>query len=161
MSVSGKPLLCDLNDCHLTLNFMPNQDKVRGLPFGRKVRMKLIGHSEHEFVQCFLVDILDESVGKLMKNKCPHITVSFNRKRCRPQYSNTVLNDGKVVSLLNDCDKDEKAGKRTKELVVEGTVGAQYSNSSVTFENPYSFHSIKEAFAFRKKHGMCRLQIKL
>ena len=150
VSVSGKPLLCDLNDCHLTLKFMPTQDEVERLPFGKKVRMKLIGYSEHEFVQCFLVDILDESVGRLGQNEWPHITVSYNQKWCGPQYSNNVLEDGKVVPLLSNFDVEDKAeyhqkyragdAKRGGGLVVEGTIGAMFKNPyTVKFENPYSF----------------------
>ena len=150
-TVSGRPLLCDLGDCHLTLKFMPTVDDVERLPFGKSVRMKLIGYSVHDFVQCFLVDILDEAVSKFVDNKWPHITVSCNRNRCGPQYSNNVLEDGNVVPLVTNFDVEDKEEYHMKYrdgdnaekgggLVVEGTVGAMFKNPySVKFESPFSF----------------------
>jgi len=153
-SVSGESLLCDTSDCHLTLKFMPTVDEVDRLPFGKKVKMKLIGYSVHEYVQCFLVDILDDALSRLVHNEWPHITVSCNRNRCGPQYSNNVLEDGKVVPLISNFETEDREeyhrkyreGDNAKNgggLVVEGTVGGMFKNPYVVkFESPNRFQNV-------------------
>eukprot|EP01083_Nonionella_stella_P081741 225338_1 len=156
VSICGSPLLCNATDCHLTLKYKPLHEEVRRLPFGRKVHLKLIGYAVHEYVQCFIVDILDVSLRGMCTNKYPHITVSFNKSYVRPNYANELLNYGHIVPIVNNFDvfncKDyddlyRKAGRdnRGGGLVVEGVVGAfcdqhrQGVAGGVQFEKPQSY----------------------
>jgi len=131
MSHCGLPLLSHLTDCHLTLKFMPSQAQVDELPFGKKVNIRLIGYATHEYVQCFLVDIMDKQIRKLCTNELPHISVSFNKNVCGPVVSNDLLLNGSVTPTITNCDMDKSDGG----LIIEGTIGAFFKepNGGVRF----------------------------
>eukprot|EP00483_Globobulimina_turgida_P012772 UN12796 len=96
-----------------------------------------------------MVDILDESVSQFCV-QYPHITVSLNKSYVRPNYSNDLLSNGKVIPIINNFDvgnsvrynelyrnvnrKDDANGG----LIVEGTVGGFLRNptSGVYLERP-------------------------
>merc|ERR1712129_353069 len=139
MAMSGSPLLSDVCDCHCTLKFEPLIADVDRLPFGKNVKLRVVGYSQHEYVQCLLIDILDDEVRKMCVNECAHITVSYNKSKVRPNYVNTLLKNGKIVPVINNFDVRNCGGKYDEMyrndgdganggLVVEGRVGAFYKN---------------------------------
>ena len=145
MAISREPLLSDLSDCHLTLKFQPLVRDVDKLPFGQKVKLRVVGYARHEYVQCCLVDIMDDCVREMCANECAHITVSYDKERVRPNISNNLLKAGKIVPVINNFDVahcfDYDGLYRNGDdinggLVVEGTVGAYYKNpdGGVCFE---------------------------
>merc|ERR1712087_643781 len=145
ISMSGKPLLSDLTDCHLTLKFQPLQKEVNALPFGKKVRLRLVGYALHEYIQCFLVDILDDEVRRMCTNQNPHISVSCNRSICGPVVSNDLLMNGTVIPTINNYDTKNTENynelyrnpKRSNGggLIVEGRIGGYFKDGwCVRFE---------------------------
>jgi len=115
--VSGLPLKSDVTDIHCTLKFQPLKSDVNLLPFGKKVKMRVIGYAVHKWIQTAMVEILDDEVRTT--NELAHITISFNRKRIGPQFSNELLKYGKVIPVIDTSSGSGKGG-----LVIEGTVGA-------------------------------------
>jgi len=138
--ISGKPLLCNLTDIHCTLKFQPLKTDVKELPFGKKVKLKLIAYSTHQWVQCVMVEILDESVRKMAVSAAfAHITISFNRKRCGPQFSNELLKYGQVIPMIGNMERTGNEGQGIEDcpgggLIIEGTVGAFANNGKVYFK---------------------------
>ena len=116
------------------------------MPFGKKVFLKIVGYAEHEYVQCFLVDILDDDVRRLNTNKYPHISISCNRQICGPVCRNDLLTNGSVVPTISNYDFRNTANyddlyRNPKKvngggLIVEGMVGAFYRqpNGGVQFK---------------------------
>ena len=130
ISMTNKPLLCDTTDCHLTLKFQPNDQDIDILPFNKNVKLKIIGFVENEYIQCFIVDILDSKINKLCTNKYPHITISLNKSLgIRPNYSNFLLDYGKMTPVINDYGNAlNRENTKFGGLIVTGTVGAFYQN---------------------------------
>eukprot|EP01084_Bolivina_argentea_P219166 371786_1 len=163
ISISGCPLLCSITDCHLTLKFQPFYNDIDILPFGKKIKIKIIAYSMHEYVQTFLVDIMDEFGKILCSNKYPHITVSFNENFVRPNYANYLLEYGKVIPIINNFDivnsvKYNQLYRNKKNinecnnggLIVEGTVGAVFKggrkNSGLKFMRPERLQRARGGF---------------
>eukprot|EP01084_Bolivina_argentea_P219165 371785_1 len=134
MNISGECLLCDTTDCHLTLKYLPLINDVENLPFGKRVCLRIIGYAMHKYINCFIVDIMDDEVRRLCSNKYPHISISFNKSHLRPNYSNELLENGKIIPIINNFDvintRDYNGLYRNVNdvngggLVVTGTVGA-------------------------------------
>eukprot|EP01083_Nonionella_stella_P171719 587225_1 len=117
VAMSGEALLASVTDCHLTLKFQPLYRDVNIMPFGKQVSLKMIGFVAHEYVQCFVVDILDDEVNAMCANKYAHITIAYDETVARPQYSNDALQYGKVTPIINNSG-----------FIVEATAGAFYKS---------------------------------
>jgi len=124
--------LCNLTNIHCTLKFQPLKTDIQELPFGKKVRLRLIAYATHQLVQCVMVEILDENIRKLVTNSFAHITISFNRKRCGPQCSNELLEYGHVMPMIGN--QSQEITDCSGGLIIEGTVGAFASDSKIYFK---------------------------
>ena len=130
MKISGRPLLCDLTNVHCTLKYQPLKSEVEQLPFGKKVKLRVIAYAVHKLVQTLMVEIVDEEVRELAVTAAfTHITISFNRKRIGPQFSNELLMYGQVVPVIETVDGVADGG-----LLIEGTVGVFASDMNVYFD---------------------------
>jgi len=124
MSVSGRPMLSNLTNIHCTLKYQPLKSDIESLPFGKRVKMKVIAYAAHEWIQCVMVEILDPEVRKLAVTAAfTHITISNNQKRLGAQFSNDLLRYGQVVPLQS----------KTGGLIIEGTVGGFAKDSNIYF----------------------------
>merc|ERR1739842_177136 len=75
---------------------------------------KVIAYAVHEWIQCVMIEILDPEIRKMaVSAQYTHITISCNRKRVGPQFSNELLKYGQVIPVIGE-----------PEMVIEGTVGA-------------------------------------
>merc|ERR1719410_1292195 len=87
-----------------------------------------------------MVEILDESVRKMaVQAAFNHITISFNRTRCGPQFSNELLKYGQVIPMIGNMKRTCNEGQDIEDcpgggLVIEGTVGAFANDSNIYFK---------------------------
>eukprot|EP00484_Ammonia_sp_Unknown_P030212 CAMPEP_0197029140 /NCGR_PEP_ID=MMETSP1384-20130603/8649_1 /TAXON_ID=29189 /ORGANISM="Ammonia sp." /LENGTH=797 /DNA_ID=CAMNT_0042458245 /DNA_START=28 /DNA_END=2421 /DNA_ORIENTATION=- len=146
IGLTGQPLLCHVTATHLTLKYQPMKSDIDALPFGKKVKLKIVGYSVHDWIQTFVVDIMDGRVKRLCTNRYPHISVACNRSRCGPQYSNELLANGQVVPIISnfdpemistvEYDQSYRCNEDKGGLIVEGTVGIFTTAGRICYERP-------------------------
>ena len=100
-----RPSHNDIYSSHVTLSFAPNKSKLKQLPVGRKVQIRITGHAENSKSQACVVETSLRS-----DNKTPHITIS-TAEGIPAKSANTMLEN----QVVRKCD--------TK--VVEGVVGVK------------------------------------
>ena len=100
-----RPSHNDIHSSHITLSFAPDKSKLKQLPVGRKVQVRITGHAENSKSQACVVETSLRS-----DNRTSHITIS-TAEGIPAKSANTMLEN----QVVRKCD--------TK--VVEGVVGVK------------------------------------